>query len=188
MRFLYKLGIAAASIAATGTLLYAAPGDAAPVDGDLTLSQDAKAAPVKSKAEMAEYLGDSYKSMSKKLDDVTRLRETAAKAKDVVKQNCVADALIRMKGIYNAYDRAAGKVANAMNSGDEVTRIGQFNESHDRVVEFSEVYDEALRCVGDDRTFTGELEVDVDSPDGLLDPTSNPWDPGIEPPVYKTPF
>ncbi len=187
MRFLHKLGIAAASIAATGTLLYAAPGDAPADDADATVlpSADAKA---KSKPEMAAYLGDAYKSLTKKLDDVTRMREAAAKAKDVVKQNCVADALIRLKGIYNAFDRVAGKTANAMNSGDEAARFAMFDQSRDRVVEFGEVYDEALRCVGDDRTFTGELDVQVDSPAGLIDPTTNPFDPGLEPPVYRTPF
>jgi hypothetical protein len=185
MKFLYKVAVGALAVAASGTLLYAAPGD--DLGGDSGSVTDGKHA-VKSKAEMADTLREAYASLSKKLDDVTRLRETAAKAKDVVKQNCLADTLIRMKGIYNAFDRAGGKVANAMNAGDDPTRIAQFDVAHDRIVEFGEVYDEALRCVGDDRTFAGDLQVEVSAPGGLDDPKVNPWDPGIEPPVYKTPF
>lgn len=191
MRLLHKLSITAMALTATGTLLYAAPGDNSGNSGNnddaALLTGDGKHA-IKSKQEMAEILGDLYRSMPKKLDHVTRLREAAAKAKEVVKQNCLADTLIRMKGLYNSFDRAASNVERAMNSGDDATRATQFDNARDRGKEFGETYDEALRCVGDDRTFTGELDVQVDSPEGIDDPNANPWDPGIEPPVYKTPF
>jgi hypothetical protein len=187
MKSLRKFVVGALLIGATGTMLYAAPGDATdPDDGAVTAPAATQA--VLTPEEMKIAGQEMTKSIHAMLRHVTQLREKAIKEKDIIKLNCLNDKLMPLKAQVNLADAKSHQLDEAVQSNDEAGRYNAYSDltaSHEKV---RTLRDEADACVGEPLTFVGETQVEWTGPENPLEPDDNPWDPGIEPPTYRTPW
>jgi len=187
MKSFRKFVIGALLVGATGTILYAAPGDSTDDDGGTVTAPAGKQANL-SPEEMRIAGQEMSKSIHSMLRHVTQLREKAIKEKDIIKLNCINDKLMPMKAQVNLADAKSRQLDDAVQSDDEAGRYNAYSDlttSHEKV---RNLRDEADACVGEPLTFTGETQVDWTGPENPLEPTENPWDPGLEPPSYRTPW
>lgn len=185
---LKKVLIGVLMIGATGTLIYAAPGD--PIDtGDTTTvtTPGAKTA-ILSPAEMTVGADDAMTNMHAMLRHVTQLREKAAKDKDIIKLNCVNDKLMPMKAQVNLAEGSRRDLDQMISANDEKGRYAAYSDLTLSLDKVKDLRDEADACVGDALTYIGKTDVQVTGPENPLVPGDNGFDTGIEPPTYRTPF
>jgi hypothetical protein len=187
MKSLRKVLLGTLFIAATGSLLNAAPGDPAP-GGDVVTESGTKQAEMTS-AEMVGAADELVNGMHGMLRHVMQLREKASKEKDIIKLNCVNDKLVPMKAQVNLADASRRVLDQVIGANDDKGRYATYGDlvvSNDKV---KELRDEADACVGDSLTYVGKTDVQVTGPDHPLLPGEDTgFGNGIEPPVYKTPF
>jgi hypothetical protein len=123
-----------------------------------------------------------HKEIQQDTSHVVRVRQRAAKDKDVIKLTCVNDKLTQIQPLANIGDRLREELLAA---DDRVTKLEELRKIADEVRRLRE---EADQCVGDpiasesDTTFTSPSYI----PD---DPTDDePWGPAFEEPGYASPF
>ncbi len=130
-------------------------------------------------------LAELEKQAKEDLRHVQRLRAVAKKAKDVVKLNCVNDKLLEIRALLNVIDVDRSRLESSVVAGDAAAAYGDVVKNTGSVRGLKE---EANACIGEDLTYAGDSDLDVDGPDLPDDPTDDPFDDGIEAPGYKTPF
>jgi len=186
VKFLAKTPLLLLATSLTAGLLYAQPrtgADAAPAPA----SKDAPAARL-SVRDMSARSTDIGKQVRLDLQRVTFLQVQARKAKDIIRLNCVNDALIELKPLANAIDRDSETLAGLLLDESE-----QRHEVFDGMVEKAESARKQREAA---EACAGEAEISADSdnnytaPDFDLDPTedSSTSDPLVEPPGYASPF
>jgi hypothetical protein len=187
MKFLSKLAIGSLIVGASASLIYAAPGDDDSTT-DVTISaQGAKQANL-SPEEMTTSSNELMANMRSMLRHVTQLHEKASKDKDIIKLNCVNDKLMPLKAQVNLAEASHHSIEIAISSSDDKGRYDAYAEliiDHDKV---KDLRDEADACVGDALTYIGKTDVQVTGPTNPIVPGDGVFDPGIEPPTYRTPF
>ncbi|MBP6525300.1 MAG: hypothetical protein KA249_07800 [Dermatophilaceae bacterium] len=137
--------------------------------------------------ELERKLADLEQQSRQDLRHVQRLRAVARKAKDVVKLNCVNDKLLEIRALLNVIDVDRGRLDSAGLGGAE-GRQAAYGDVVKNTSNIRGLKEEANACVGEDLTYSGDSNLDVDGPDLPDDPTVDPFDDGIESPSYKTPF
>jgi hypothetical protein len=186
MKSLTKILLGAVLTAGTGSLIYAAPGDDVSVDATIT-TPAAKQANM-SPEEMTASSEELIVNMHGMLRHVTQLHEKASKDKDIIKLNCVNDKLIPLKAQVNLADETRHMIEIAIGNSDDK---GRYDAYADLVTDFDkskDLRDEADACVGDALTYIGQTDVQVTGPNNPIVPGDGVFDPGIEPPTYRTPF
>lgn len=117
---------------------------------------------------------------------VKYLQETARKDKDVIKLNCVNDKLVQMKPQMNISDTAQASLAAAGEAGGE--RASLFAEVTISGENIRRLREEADQCIGEP-TLATESQSGFTGPAAPDSPyTEEPFDTGIEPPGYASPY
>lgn len=120
--------------------------------------------------------------------EMLQLRESARKAKDVIKLNCVNARLIEVKAHMNLADSTSQQLQQALvaNTENRQDLYSKLSSSYDSI---ARLRDEARACVGEPEMFRQESGVEVTKPELPDDPTEgDPFRPDIEPPAYASPF
>jgi hypothetical protein len=177
MRFSTKfalLGIAAIT-GITGITALAAPGD---MFGNGTGTADAGLTELLTRASAVR------EQCHADAQHVLHLQQLARKQKDIVRLNCVNDKLVQIKPQLNMLERAESDLQASFNHESRHTAFNELNLIGENVRRLRE---EADGCAGEpilssesSNTWTHPLIPD--------DPYSNPFQPGIEPPGYASPF
>ena len=121
---------------------------------------------------------------------IDQLKAEARKQKDILKLNCINDKLVQVKQLLNIFDDALSRLQLAIATGDDPERYHRYTIITVAAEKIRNLRDEAEACVGDELSYLGPLDLDVDEPDVLDDPTTDdPFDDfDIEPPGYASPF
>ena len=164
-----------------GTLL-ASPGDSSSqtVDPRIQVSTNM------SLAEMLDRAKDIDHQINDDLQHVVRLKEIARKQKDLIKLTCINDKLIALKAQANIFDDEHRSLESiAPDSGDRFpvfTSLTETSEASHRL------RSDADACVGEPE-LAGESTNGYYHPPFPDDPTiGDPFQPGIEPPGYASPY
>jgi len=121
---------------------------------------------------------------------VEQLKAEARKNKDVIKLNCINDKLLQVKQLLNIMDDSASRLSVAISTGEESERIHRFSVVSISAEKVSTLREEAEACIGEEISYLGPTNIDVDEPDVPDDPTVNdPFDDDVvEPPGYASPI
>lgn len=121
---------------------------------------------------------------------IDQLKAEARKQKDIIKLNCINDKLVQVKQLMNILDDAVSRLQIAIATQDDAERYHRYTIVTVSAEKVRGLRDEAEACIGDELSYLGPLDIDVDSPDVVDDPTSeDPFDDFvIEPPGYASPF
>jgi hypothetical protein len=111
----------------------------------------------------------------------------ARKQKDVIKLNCVNDKYVQMKPQTNIFDTYSSELNGAL-EGNSDTRFTMFADVTVAAENVKKLRQEADVCVGEPELSTSEYPPEVVGPDGIVSPGDNPFDNGIEPPGYASPY
>jgi hypothetical protein len=189
MKSLLKFGVGGLLIAGMGSLIYAAPGDDDNgVSADVSITTPGAKQMQLSPAEMTMASDEAIENVRGMLRHVTQLREKAQREKDIIKLNCVNDKLVLLKGTANIAEEDHHAVEIAISNSDEkgrYTAYGDLIVNHDKA---KDLRDAADACVGDALTYIGKTDVQVTGPSNPIVPGDHVFDPGIEPPTYRTPW
>ena len=116
---------------------------------------------------------------------VMHLQQMARKEKDVIKLNCINDKLVQIKPQSNIADRAVNTL-EGLDSNDE-SRHGVYDELTRAVEAVRHLREEADQCAGEP-TIAAESSNTWTGPDVPDNPFTDPFDSGIEPPAYASPY
>jgi hypothetical protein len=122
--------------------------------------------------------------MQKDWRHVKHLQETARKEKDVIKLNCVNDKLVQIKPQMNIGDQARVTLETSSETDDRGTLFTEVTMSGENVRRLRE---EADQCIGEP-TLATESQSGFTAPDVPDSPYDDPFDPGVEPPGYASPY
>jgi len=135
------------------------------------------------------------KAMLSKMQDimkrVVQLQEVARKQKDIIKLNCVNDKLVQIKGNMNVAETANTAMHEAIARNDDGQRQHEFTRVGLVFQKIQVLGTEAENCIGEDLTFVGQTEVQVEIDPNVpdTDPTQETKpDPVIERPPVSSPF
>ena len=203
-----------------GGLLWAQPGNSPATDDDDAAGSVAdKGGAVQGSTDASEL---SQQEMTLEADrliadidtarsGVIEVQGAAREDKDMVRLNCVDDKLAQADELREIATVARSELAATVAAGDREGRLHQYSLitiSHERA---GAVREEANACIGEEMSFEGDNDIDVNDPglddptkyapfkladsslldDAIDNPTEVPWDNGnvpIERPVYATPF
>lgn len=158
------------------------------VDADAPATVDA---PAKKKAVISpQAMNDGSVSLIGKMQGVlktiVKLQQVARDQKDVIKLNCVNDKLLQVKQLLNIADQArtnmlaataGGSVPNDNPDADPTGRYHEFGRVTIAEQQVSVLGSEAENCIGEDLSFLGPTDVEVEGGNEPDDPTA-PQDPG----------
>ena len=188
MKSLHKLLLGGFLIAATGSLIAAAPGGIDEDAGDSVSIPGGKGAQL-SPAEMTASSDSMMRYLNGSLRHVTQLHEKAQREKDIIRLNCVNDKLVPLKGQVNVAEASRHALDQAIGNGDESGRYATYADLVESYDKGKELRDAADACVGDALTYVGSTDVQVTGPLNPVVPGNEGiFGGGIEPPAYKTPF
>lgn len=178
---------------AGGLVLAQATGGAAQVD-----------APARKKAVIsAQAMVDGSVTLIGKMQGVlkaiVKLQQVARDQKDVIKLNCVNDKLLQVKQLLNIADQARTNLLTATAGGtvpgdnpdaDPTGRYHEFGRVTIAEQQVSVLGSEAENCIGEDLSFLGPTDVEVEGGNEPDDPTApvDPEYPEIENPPVASPF
>jgi len=159
------------------------------VDSDLPAKVDA---PAKKKAVVGpQAMNDGSVSLIGKMQGVlkaiVKLQGVARDQKDVIKLNCVNDKLLQVKQLLNIADQARTNLLAATaggavpNDNPDVDTSGRYHEFGRITIaeqQVSVLGSEAENCIGEDLSFLGPTDVEVEGGNEPDDPT-DPVDPGF---------
>jgi hypothetical protein len=182
------LGAALVGLASAGTL-YAqtAPpaGGADEADTSVPMTKETQL----SSAEMAAKAKTLQGEMDANFKFISELKVRARKQKDVIKLNCINDKFLQIKALLNIAEGAQANLEVAIMSRDDDARTHEFSKVTISAEKIQALRNEAETCIGEDLTYVGPTDVEVDAPEMPDDPTAtDPFDDGIEPPAYASPF
>lgn len=191
MRKLLSL-LAISALTAGGVALYAQPAPGpmpAESDADIPMSKEAQLSPDEMSSRAREHAAQSDGDLRR----IEQLKAEARKKKDIIKLNCLNDKLLQAKQLLNIIDDATASLTAAISTGNEGDRYHRYTVITISVEKVRVVREEAEACVGEEISYLGPSEIDVDEPDLPDDPTDDgPWDsdqPGdIDEPGYASPF
>jgi len=183
--------MAISAMTAGGVALYAQPApDAPPAEGDVETpaGKEAQLSP----AEMSSRARELTSAADADLRRIEQLKADARKKKDVIKINCINDKLLQAKQLLNIIDEGTAGLSAAISTGDEGERYHRFSVVTISAEKVHVVREEAEACVGEEISYLGPSEIDVDEPDLPDDPTEPDPFPGdnggvIDPPGYASP-
>ncbi len=183
--------MAISAMTAGGVALYAQPTPGGPPpdsDVETPAGQEAKL----SSEEMASRAGELTAQADGDLRRIEQLKADARKKKDVIKVNCINDKLLQAKQLLNIIDDAADRLSAAITTNNEEDRYHRFSVVTISAEKIHIVREEAEACVGEEISYAGPAQIDVDEPDVPDDPTEPDPFPGgddvIEPPGYASPM
>lgn len=187
--------MAISAMTAGGVALYAQPApDATPpaTESDVVETPAGKEAQL-SPEEMSSRARELTSQADGDLRRIEQLKADARKKKDVIKVNCINDKLLQAKQLLNIIDDASAGLSAAISTGDEGERYHRFSVVTISVEKVHVVREEAEACVGEEISYLGPSEIDVDEPDLPDDPTQPDPFPGdgdgtIDDPGYASPF
>ena len=121
---------------------------------------------------------------------ISELRAAARKKKDIIKINCINDKLLQVKQLLNIMDDALSRLTVAIANNDDPDRYHRFAVVTISSEKVRVLRDEAEACIGEEISYLGPLDVDVQEPAVPDDPTvKDPFgNDEIEPPGYASPF
>ncbi len=197
-RLTFGVGLAGLMVAALSGSLYAEDETAKPEDSkDAKPSKDGastadKAEPKKARSltaeEIAKKSNELGEQMSQDLVHVGRLQQKARKEKDVIKLNCVNDKLVQMKAMMNLADDKRTQITDALTLGNG-RAPEHFTDYTQSASDIHKLREEADVCVGVGPDYVGDSKLNVINPGIPDDPTAgSPFDDGVEPPAYASPF
>lgn len=167
----------------TGTFLYAQPSGSG---NDNQTGQAAVTIQI-SVADMTKHIEEMESQVKLDLRHVVHLQQAARKQKDVIKLNCVNDKLIAMKPLANRFDTDRHELDGLLTVGSD-QRYAAYASVTKNSDALRKLREEADQCVGEPE-LRSETENGYTAPQFPIDPTlGNPFDPGIEPPGYASPF
>jgi len=182
-----------------------APGDEAAMPG-----ADERAARQMTPQEMIAGAATVTSAIQTLRIEVEGVQAEAREAEDMIRLNCIDDKLAQIDRVLELVEAPRADLAAVVASGDFEDRVHHYGvivAAHDKA---RDVRSEADACIGEEMTFPGNAEIDVDDP-GIDDPTKYapfqladspmlderaqlpdvpPWeqDVVIERPHYATPF
>lgn len=189
MKSLKKGLIAAFAVAISGSLLYAAPEDLPDAKVDIKVDAEAKkpAKPLTA-AEISKQSDDLQAQMTQDMVHVGRLQARARKEKDVIKLNCVNDKMVQMKAMLNLADDKRSQITDALTLGNG-RAPERFADYQSSASDIKKLREEADVCVGVGPDYVGDSKLNISNPGIPDDPTAgNPFDDGVEPPGYASPY
>jgi hypothetical protein len=162
------------AVVAGGGLLYAQPGDE-PDLPEVTApgGTDAQISPREIRTETERLLTE----MEGVHVRILQLQDSARKAKDVIKLNCVNDKLLAIKQLLNIADSARTDLTESIATGDRAAQLHEYSQiklAHERAVAER---DDAEGCIGEEIVFIGPTEINVTGPRIVDDPTDDGDDP-----------
>ena len=190
MRKLLSL-MAISAMTAGGVALYAQPAPdpmPAETDADIPMGKDANLS--------AEEMSSRTRELSTQSDGdlrrIEQLKADARKKKDVIKLNCINDKLLQAKQLMNIIDDATDRFSAALSTGDQSERHHHFTVVTISAEKVRIAREEAEACIGEEISYVGPSQIDVDEPDLPDDPTEPDPFPGdgdgtIDPPGYASP-
>lgn len=197
--------VAALTLVSVGGLVLAQNAAVPAADPAKDANKDAKVdAPSKTKAVISvrEMLDQSQKLLQKmqvNLKAIVKLQTLARERKDVIKLNCVNNKLLQIKGVMNLADAARNNLLAATSTTDvpgddpETDSTGRYHDFS--IITISEqnasvLRSEAENCIGEDLSFLGPTDVEVESGNEPDDPTApvDPEFPEVETPPVGSPF
>ena len=184
LRYTWVLG---AALIGGGTFLYAQP---APEGNDATVQVSADVSVTAGAKLSISDMVSSLTDMRKKVRDDNRhtlhLRETARRQKDVIKLNCVNDKLIQIKAQTNIFDAHARELEGSLAAQTD-TRFGLYSDANITAQSIHKLREEAGLCVGEMELGSSDIPAEYTGPD-ITQPGGNPFDEGVEPPGYASPY
>jgi hypothetical protein len=187
MKSLTKLGIVVGVVIGcciTGTLLAQPPDDTDTNDTSAKVSGS-----ITSNLSLLDMLGRSHDLETQVQGDlrhVRHLQEIARKNKDVIKLTCVNDKFLAIKAQANIFDDTHRELEGA--NAQSTERFNIFALVTQAAENVRKLRIEADACVGE-REIGTETFNGVTHPPFPDDPTvGHPFDEGIEPPGYASPF
>jgi hypothetical protein len=190
MKTLRKILLGAAIVAmATAGTLYAqtAPsgGGADEPDTSVPMTKETQLSPGEMTARAKVLQGE----MEANFKYITDLKIRARKQKDVIKLNCINDKFLQIKALMNIAEGAQMNLEVAIMGRDDEARFHEFSKVTISAEKVQALRNEAEACIGEELTYVGPLDVEVDAPEIPDDPTAtDPFGEGIEPPAYESPF
>lgn len=164
-----RTSFAAVILALVGaTAAFAAVGDATDVGIDFRKSITLTPQETLSQAK------DYYKKMQETQRRVTLLQSKAKKDKDMVKLNCVNDKLTQLKGHMTVADQSMSSLGVQIANQNDTERQHEFTRMTILYQKVVTLGTEAEQCIGEDVSFVGATQVDVE-----IDPSIPPADPTI---------
>jgi hypothetical protein len=164
-----------------------APEEAEPTpDMNVPMSKEAQLTPGEMETRSTELSAQAEKDRQR----IDQLKAESRKQKDIIKLNCINDKLLQVKQLLNLLDDALSRLAHAIASGDEAERYHRFTIITVSAEKINGLRGEAEACIGEEISYLGPLDIDVDEPDVVDDPTvDDPFGDGvIEPPGFASPF
>lgn len=132
--------------------------------------------------EMLQRVGELSVQVKGDLQHIYGLREVARKNKDVIKLNCVNDKFIQAKATANIFDTAYLHLQGVASGGEAL-----FKSATDAASDLRRLKNEANACVGEE--LSAEMLTESSHPPFPDDPThGDPFEPGVEPPGYASPY
>lgn len=139
-----------------------------------------------SQAEMLDRATELDRQINDDLRHVRHLQDVARKQKDVIKLTCVNDKFITLKGQANVFDEVRRDLQSlSPDNNDRFTIYASLTQGAESA---HKLRGEADACVGEPE-LAGESSNVFTHPNFPDDPTQgNPFNPGVEPPGYASPF
>lgn len=136
-------------------------------------------------------MGTSQEELSKQvfldIRHVKHLQAQARKQQDVIKLTCINDKLVQLLAQANLFDKEKSELADFLSTNDDA-RFNTYELVVDRATRVHKLREEASVCAGEGEIAAASDNL-VNDPDFGIDPTrGDPFDPGIEPPGYASPF
>ena len=170
------------------------PGDAgdqsepseATSDVSVPLSQEARVSPGEMEARTRELSAEVEEHRQR----IEALKDEARKKKDIIKLNCINDKQLQVKQLLNIMDDGLARLTVAIATGDESERYHRYTIVTVSAEKIRGLRDEAEACIGEEISYLGPLNLEVEEPDVTDDPTvEDPFgDNVIDPPGYASPF
>lgn len=128
------------------------------------------------------------KQISADTRTVMYLRETARKAKDVIKLNCVNDRLVQVNAELNLADTNRDELQDAL-AQDHDTRHSLLSSYEGHAQAITRLKEESVACIGEPELYKQESGNSVEHPEIPDDPGKDVMFPDeIEPPGYASPY
>jgi hypothetical protein len=137
-------------------------------------------------AEMTEQVAQLDTQTEEDAQYVLRLQLQARKEKDVIKLNCINDKLLQIKALRNIIEGAKSDFDIAVSGANSDEQHYQFSRVTLSADNIRALREEANACAGEIPDL-GETKSTWEGPDLPDDPT-DPFETGIEPPGYASPF
>jgi hypothetical protein len=128
---------------------------------------------------------DYYKKMSETQRRVLQLQGKAKKDRDMVKLNCVNDKLTQLKGHMTVTNQSMVSLNADIGKGDDAARHHEFTRITILFQKVVTLGTEAEQCIGDDVSYVGATQVDVDIDPSV--PAGDPTEPALPVPDVQRP-